>query len=108
VLQRLQWSSNLDNRQFLQSVLDTLRATQQEALTYAQHVIDYEHLPYEARQRVKAERAVHYLHEAMCGKAVTLAQLTYLRALGYRGTTPPNRAEASTLLEALKQERGQA
>ena len=106
VQQRLQWSSELPTRQFLQGVLDTLRATQQDALTYAQHVIDYERLPYEARQRVKAERTFAYLKDAMHGKPATPAQLSYLGALGYRGEPPTDRAQASALIDALLQQQG--
>ena len=44
--QRLQWASAPETRQFLQSVLDVLQAHKDEALTYAQYVLEYEQLPY--------------------------------------------------------------
>jgi hypothetical protein len=76
------------------------------ASAYAASVIAYEQLSYEARQRVKAERAIHYLKEAMKAKPVTPAQVAYLQKLGYCGDLPQDRAAASALIDALKQGRG--
>ena len=65
-------------------VLAALDGDQAGALGYAQWVITYEALPYDARQRVKAERTFAALKDAMQGKAATEAQVRYLAALGYR------------------------
>jgi hypothetical protein len=89
-------------------VLEALDTDPAGALAYAQSVLDYEQLPYEARQRVKAERAIHYLKQGMQGKPATVAQLAYIRGLGYRGEPPADRAAASALIDHLEQERGRA
>ena len=52
VQQRLQWSSARPTRAVPAGRPGYAAAPQPEALTYAQHVIDYEHLPYEARQLI--------------------------------------------------------
>jgi hypothetical protein len=89
-------------------VLEALDTDPAGALAYAQSVLDYEQLPYEARQRVKAERAIHYLKQGMVGKPVTAPQAALLRTLGYQGTPPADRAEASRLIEALLHGKGGA
>lgn len=64
---RRHWGDETDTERGLEA-LDTDRAG---ALAHAQPVIDYERLPYDARQRVQAERAFHYLQARMRGKAAT-------------------------------------
>jgi hypothetical protein len=93
-------------RAHLQAVLDALPNDRAGALAFAQAVIDFERLPYEARQRVKAERAAPYLEQAMRGKPVTERQVAFLRTLGYTGPQPEDRAAASTLIDRLKREGG--
>jgi hypothetical protein len=83
-----------------------LRSDQAGALAYAQSVLDYERLPYETRQRVKAERAMGFLKQAMAGKEVTAAQLAYLHRLGYQGDPPVDRAHASQLIDQLRTQQG--
>jgi len=95
---RLQWGDDPT----LRVVLEQLQGDPAPALHYAETVIAYEHLPYDARQRVKAERATPYLLEAMRGKPVTDKQRTLLRALGYMGPQPEDRAAASALIHHLK------
>src|SRR5713226_2072800 len=97
VQRRLQWVTPYTDVAHLQTVLTALQEARAGALAYAQSVLDYEHLPYEARQRVKAERASLYLQEAMRGKPVTDKQSAYLRTLGYTGPQPEDRAAASAL-----------
>jgi hypothetical protein len=101
---RQRWGTDTDVAAIL-AALDTDPAS---ALRYAQYIVDYESLPREARQRLKAERAIHYVKEAMRGQAATPAQLTYLRALGWRGDPPEDRAEASTLIDQLRRGGGQS
>jgi hypothetical protein len=108
VQRRLQWASTPETRQFLQSVLDMLQTHQAEALAYAQHVLTYEALPYEQRQRVKAQRALQYLKTSMRSKPATEAQARYLRSLGYTGELPTDRGQASALIDALQQKGGSA
>jgi hypothetical protein len=103
---RLQDARDTATAQSLSAIRHTLTATQPAALVYAQSVLDYEALPYDARQRVKAERTRLFIHETMRGKPVTPAQIAYLHALGYRGPSPPDRAAASTLIDHLRSERG--
>lgn len=105
VQQRLHWSSDLANRQFLQGALDTLRATQQEALAYAQSVLEYERLPYEARQQVKAQRTLAALKLGMRGKPTTEAQYGLCTPAG-DGELPADRAEASALIDQLQTQQG--
>ena len=98
VQRRLSWRSE----DWLMLVLARLADDRRGAMAYAMHVIDYEALPKEARQRVKAERTFSYLKEAMRGKDVTPAQQAYLRALGYAGPAPADQAAASSLIDQLK------
>ena len=103
---RLQWTSAPTETAYLQAVLDALQTDRAGALAYAQSVIDYEHLPYETRQRLKAARTTPYLQEAMRGQPVSEKQVAYLRALGYTGPCPEDRAAASALIDRLKCEGG--
>ena len=97
---RLQWGDDPT----LRAVLEQLQGDPAPALHYAGTVITDEQLPYEARQRVKAERATPYLLEAMRGKPVTDKQSAYLRALGHIGPQPEDRAAASALIDRLTRE----
>ena len=106
VQRRAEWSATPESRGFLLHCHEVLRSDQAGALAYARHVIEYERLPYEQRQRVKAERAVHFAKQAMVGKPATPAQLAYLAALGHPGPVPADRAEASQLIDALRQKGG--
>jgi hypothetical protein len=97
---RLQWGDDPT----LSAVLEQLQSDPALALQYAGMIITYEQLPYDARQRVKAERATLYLLEAMRGKPVTDKQSAYLRALGHTGPQPEDRAAASVLIGRLTRE----
>ena len=108
VSRRLWQERDAERAAHLRHALEVLRTEQAGALAYAATVLHYEQLPYEERQRVKAERSVHFLHEAMRGKAVTPTQVACLRRLGYAGQVPQDRAEASLLIDRLTQERGRA
>ena len=107
VHRRLQMARDPETRAWLARVLEGIQGDQPGALAYAKSVIDYEVLPYEARHRIKIERSINYLKQAMVGKPATAAQLSFLRALGYGGELPAARAAASSLIDALRQERGQ-
>jgi hypothetical protein len=89
-----------------QAILDLLRTDRAGALAYAEDVLAYERLPYEERQRVKAERAAPYLQKAMRGQPVTPKQTAYLRSLKYAGPPPEDRAAASALIDSLTREGG--
>jgi hypothetical protein len=106
VQRRLQWASAPPEIAHLQAVREALQTDCAGACAYAQAVIDYERLPYDARQRVKAERATPYVQEAMRGKPVSERQTAFLRALGYAGIPPQDRATASALIDHLQRERG--
>jgi hypothetical protein len=101
---RLAWGDTPD----ASLVLARLDTDQAGALAYAKSLIAYEALPYGERQRVKAERSFAYLKQSMMGKEATAAQLSFLRALGYRGEPPADRAAASALIEHLQTKGGQA
>src|SRR5262249_26454180 len=82
VQRRLQWANAPTEHVHLRAVLAALQDDRAGALAYAQAVIAYERLPYDARQQIKVERATPYLQTAMCGQPVTKKQAAYLRALG--------------------------
>jgi hypothetical protein len=98
---RNHWGDDTD----AEAVREALDSDHADALVYAAYVIAYEALPYEVHQRVKAERVIYYLKQKMVGKAVTEPQLAYLRALGYAGEPPADRAAASVLIDQLRQGR---
>lgn len=105
VVRRLDWPDPLSPVHF-RSVLEALQDDPGGALAYAAYVLEYEQLPREQCQQIKAEQSIHYLKEAMRGKDATPAQLSYLHALGYRGAPPEDRAAASALIDTLRQSRG--
>jgi hypothetical protein len=92
--QRLRWGGATD----APAVLRALQHDREGALAYAEYVLHYERLPLAERQKLKAERAVHFVKQAMVGKAATAAQLAYLVALGHTGAVA-DRAEASRLID---------
>jgi len=104
VHRRRQWASDHVDLEHLQTVLNAIEEDRTGAIAYAAAVIAYEQLPYDARQRVKAERAIPYLQEAMRGQPVTEKQTAYLRALRYTGPQPEDRAAASALIDQLTRE----
>lgn len=62
---RQQWVRDQATADHLARLLDSLHTDRAGALAYTRSVIDYEHLPYEARQRVKAERTFAYLKQSI-------------------------------------------
>jgi hypothetical protein len=98
VSRRLQWSTREERRVHFHQVLMALAADRPGTLAYAETVIAWEALPYDVRQAAKHERAAHYQQQHMADLPPTDKQLTYLRSLGYAGTAPGNRAEASALI----------
>jgi hypothetical protein len=101
VQRRLGWCTDQDQA-WLYLVLAKLQDDRGGAMAYAHSVIEHEALPREQQQRIKAERSFAALKGAMRGKEVTPAQLSYLRALGYAGPAPGDRADASQLIDQLK------
>jgi hypothetical protein len=89
-------------------VLTKLHDDRGAAMAYAQSVIDYEALPPERRQKVKAERTFAVLKEAMRDKTVTERQRNYLKVLRYTGPEPKDRAAASALIDQLLKGRARA
>ena len=106
VQRRLQWRTDPETIAQLTTVLEALQHDQAAALAYATSVIAYEALPYADRQRVKAERSIAFLASTMVGKEPTTKQLNYLLQLGYRGAPPVDRAQASALIDHLRQGKG--
>lgn len=84
IRRRLAWSPTPAS-DWRYEVLKALHEGRAGAMAYAQSVINYEELPHAQRQKVKAERTVAALKEAMKAKTVTDPQRAYLRALGYTG-----------------------
>jgi hypothetical protein len=107
IQRRLQWARDTETEAHLHIVQEALQTDRAGALAYAESIIAYEQLPYEVRQRIKAERAAPYLEQAMRRKPVTERQTAFLRALGYVGPQPEDRAAASALIDRLTREGGQ-
>lgn len=73
------------------------RATCRHCGAFLQWVSQYTSAERAARRhQALTERAIH----AMRGRAPTVAQLSYLRALGYTGPEPSDRAAAHVLIAA--------
>lgn len=62
-----------------------------------------QHSPEERRRKRQAAR-----DDWMARKPTSPMQLTHLKALGYRGTPPQDRAAASALIDQLRQGKGGA
>jgi hypothetical protein len=90
---------------YMQAVLSCLTTDRAGALTYAQHVLEYEALPPAARTRLKAQKSQPYQQQAMAVQPPTVKQLAFLQALGYHGPVPENRLAASEAIEHLLQQR---
>lgn len=86
-------------------VLQVLRTNPAAAQAYAQTVLANEALPREQREQQKAAARQSYRLASMQGKPATQAQNWRLRAEGYAGELPIDRAEASTLIERLIREK---
>jgi hypothetical protein len=101
VIQDLQRRLQRGNDPTLSAVLEQLQSDPTLALHYAETVITYEHLPSAERQAQKTARARIHQMAYMQEMPVTEKQGAFLRALGYTGALPANRAEASTLIDGL-------
>lgn len=75
------------------------------ARAFAQECIEWNQMPKEERDRLKAERAVEHAKAHMAQLPVTEKQVSYLQALGYTGPAPGNRLQASELIDALRGKR---
>lgn len=69
-----------------------------EAREFAEHVLKRENLPYEERNRLKAESSRDYQRAYMAAQPATAKQLAYLKSLGCQ-TLPKDKLEASELIE---------
>lgn len=98
---RRQWTADPVRNAHLVAILTAIDTDRPGAVAYAATVIAYEQLPQEERQQLKHTRATQYREAYMQSQPTTDAQLRYLRTLGYTGTTPANRLEASTLIDGL-------
>lgn len=92
----------LDETHKISEILNAIENYPQEALLFALFVIAREALPAGVQDRDKAAAARHYQDEYMGKQAPTAKQLRYLHSLGYKGTSPSNRLEASRLIDALR------
>lgn len=72
-----------------------------EAIEYAEHVIRYEQLSPLERAQLKEAKQQQHKQEFLDKQLPTNKQLNYIKALGYQGQTPVNKAEASTLIDKL-------
>jgi hypothetical protein len=105
---RLQWATAFETRQWWSQVCNTISDAPQWAQMYAAEVLATEQLPRAERERRKEARAKTYMQQAMQGKPATDKQRWLLGGLGYRGTLPTDRAEASALIDQLLQTKGGA
>ena len=83
------------------AILDALAAYPEEALALAEEVLDYEALPEEERQRLKAARSEEHRLAWMEQQEPTPKQVAYCRALGYRGVIE-SRRHASQIIDKLR------
>jgi hypothetical protein len=89
-------------QQVRDEVIRALQSAPEQALAFAQHVLEWEALPPAERQKQKVERAGHYRAQYLAKQSATEAQIGYLRALGYTGPDPESKQAASEAIEALK------
>jgi hypothetical protein len=89
---------------------DALRALKcclkdDEAVLYAEHVINWEKMPPDEKALVQAERQEHFQRQgaerAMVSTVATAKQIAYLQSLGCT-ITPTSRLHASRLIEQYK------
>ena len=85
-----------------QGILSVLARWPDEAWAYAQWCLDYEAMPYEERQRLKAEHMQEAREMAMAAKPVTEKQAAFIRSLGGDPATVTTAREASQLIDRLK------
>jgi hypothetical protein len=98
---RLQWTANPDQRQWLREVVHRLAADRTAAEAYARTVLEREQLPPAAKAQRKHEQARAFMLEHMRDKPVTDRQAALLRAKGYAGPWPQDRAQASQVIDQL-------
>jgi hypothetical protein len=103
---RRSWRSVAELDPFRQALLAVM-AHPTEALALAQEAVAYHQLPDEELRRRKAAKAQAGREAYMATQPPTERRLDYLRSLGVT-TTPPNRLEASQLIEAALAKRGAA
>ena len=70
------------------------------ATEYAEHLIEWENLPYEKREAIKNERSKKYKLLHMTKLPPTEKQIRYLRSMGFTGPVF-DRAEASEKIDKL-------
>ncbi|BDG59922.1 hypothetical protein caldi_10120 [Caldinitratiruptor microaerophilus] len=85
----------------LVEIRDVIEAHPEEARRFASWAISWASLPAGVREQVKVQRAERYRREWMAHQPPTERQLAYLYRLGYAGSPPSNRAEASELIDRL-------
>jgi hypothetical protein len=98
---QLDWATDPAKREVLQAVLDGLQYDPVYVLDYAAHVLAREQLPAAEKGAAKREQAKTFVLEAMRGKSITEKQRGLLRAKGYVGPVPRDRAEASQVIGRL-------
>lgn len=85
-----------------------IRALQEQynkAVGYAMYLIDWERLTPEEKKRIKQARGTEYAKEYMRTQEPTEKQLSYLKALGYTGAAPENKAQAGDLIDKILKNR---
>ncbi len=73
-----------------------------EAIDFARWCIEWERLPNDQRQQLKEERGADHRRRWMEQQPATERQVAYVRALGWTGTEPASKAEASRLIDELR------
>lgn len=95
-----------DRKQTLTTFLEALNTPQ--ALKYAKEVISYEQLPLQERAKLKEQKQAQHKQNWLASQPPTIKQINYLALLGYKGKSPTNKLEASTLIDQLLNEKGKA
>ncbi len=97
----LQWNNEATLERD-REVLHMLDEHTDEARGMADWALAWESLPREEKERIKKERTRTYQRRWMATQQPTQRQLNYLCALGYAGSRPGNRLEASELIDELR------
>ena len=88
------------------AIIEEIQWNHDEAIACAQSYIDWEMLPIEKRDAIKAERSSVYRAQYMSQLPPTDKQISYLLSMGVRrDNLPTDRAAASEAIDALLRER---
>jgi hypothetical protein len=93
------WISDNQNR-----TLKQLEAifNEPETAQFAAHIFQREQIDPNLKMKLKEQNAQVYVQKAMSSKPPSIAQMKFLKSLGYNGPDPTSMFEASRLIEQQK------